>query len=88
MSATFNTPSRRRFVQGLAVAGSVGGAGLKAGLAHAASPQGPSALSGQSFDLVIDETPANVTGRPRMANTVNGTRPGPTLTGARATTSL
>ena len=79
MSATFETPSRRRFVQGVAVAGIVGGAGLKAGLAHAASPQGPAALSGQSFDLKIDETLANVTGRPRTANTVNGTRPGPTL---------
>ncbi|MHB8284737.1 MAG: multicopper oxidase domain-containing protein, partial [Caulobacteraceae bacterium] len=79
MSATLESHSRRRFVQGLAFAGAVGRAGLEAGFAHAESQAGPPALSGQSFDLVIDETPANVTGRPRIANTVNGSRPGPTL---------
>ncbi|MCT7656410.1 multicopper oxidase domain-containing protein [Oceanimonas sp. NS1] len=36
-------------------------------------------LSGTEFDLVIDETPVNFTGRPRMATTINGSIPGPTL---------
>ncbi len=67
---------RRRFVQGLAVAGGVGATGFVPRLAQAA---GATALSGDHFDLAIAETPANVTGRPRIANTVNGVRPGPTL---------
>ncbi|MDP0995405.1 multicopper oxidase domain-containing protein, partial [Klebsiella pneumoniae] len=36
-------------------------------------------LRGTEFDLVIDETPVNFTGKPAMATTINGMLPGPTL---------
>ncbi len=36
-------------------------------------------LSGTDFKLEIAQTPANLTGAPRMATTVNGTLPAPTL---------
>ncbi len=36
-------------------------------------------LSGTEFDLTIAETPVNFTGAPRMATTINGSIPGPTL---------
>lgn len=71
--------NRRRFVQGLALAGGVGGWGLRAGFSAAATTSGPQSLFGQTFDLVVDETPVNITGRARIANTVNGTQPGPIL---------
>jgi CopA family copper-resistance protein len=41
--------------------------------------QEPAVLSGTDFDLTIGETPMNFTGRPRIAYTINGTVPGPTL---------
>ncbi len=68
--------SRRRFVQGLGLAGGVAAFGVRA---DAALARDTATLSGDTFDLTIAETSANVTGRPRIANTVNGTRPGPTL---------
>ncbi|WP_107852899.1 copper resistance system multicopper oxidase [Oceanimonas marisflavi] len=74
---------RRRFVQGLAAGGAV--LGLAPMLATARQPA-PGTLTGQvpvlsgtEFDLVIDETPVNFTGRARMATTINGSIPGPTL---------
>src|SRR3546814_820610 len=36
-------------------------------------------LSGIEFNLEIDESPVNFTGTPRMATTVNGSLPAPTL---------
>ncbi|BAN36058.1 copper-resistance protein, CopA family [Sulfuricella denitrificans skB26] len=36
-------------------------------------------LTGTEFDLVISESPVNFTGNPRMATTVNGSIPAPTL---------
>jgi FtsP/CotA-like multicopper oxidase with cupredoxin domain len=36
-------------------------------------------LSGTDLDLRIGESPMNVTGTPKMAFTVNGSVPGPTL---------
>ncbi|NHI00666.1 copper resistance system multicopper oxidase [Oceanimonas sp. MB9] len=74
---------RRRFVQGLAAGGAV--LGLAPMLATARQPAPVTVtghvpvLSGTEFDLVIDETPVNFTGRPRMATTINGSIPGPTL---------
>jgi CopA family copper-resistance protein len=75
---------RRRFMQG-AVAG-----GLLLALAPTIKPlwaaeRGATAtgtaplLSGTEFDLVIAETAVNYTGKPRMAVTINGSLPGPTL---------
>ena len=67
--------SRRRFVQGVALA-TVGGGGFSPRLARAADP---AVLSGDRFDLAISETHVNVTGRMRMGCGVNGLAPGPTL---------
>ena len=39
----------------------------------------PLRLAGERFDLVIGETPVNITGRARLATTVNGTMPAPIL---------
>ena len=74
---------RRRFVQGL-VAG-----GVLLGLSSAVKPgwasgteavnRGAAVLSGTEFDLVIAESPINFTGKPRMATTINGSIPAPTL---------
>lgn len=36
-------------------------------------------LTGKEFHLTIAQTPVNFTGRPRMATTINGSIPGPTL---------
>ncbi|MCC8361554.1 copper resistance system multicopper oxidase [Lysobacter sp. A6] len=78
-------PSRRRFVQGLAAAGLLAGAG---GWPLRASPGAMrgAALSGTEFDLVIGESPANFTGRVRTAITVNGTIPAPLLRWKEGTT--
>lgn len=73
-SVSANLP-RRRFVQGLAAGGAL--LGMPA-LARAEVPAGR-ALTGTEFDLVIAEAPVNFTGRPRMATTVNGSIPAPTL---------
>jgi len=39
----------------------------------------PAVLSGTEFNLEIGESPVNFTGNPRMATTINGLLPGPTL---------
>src|SRR5688572_19985298 len=77
-----DTVSRRTFVKGLTVSG----------VALTFEPWGNSAfaqggnapgpwreLSGADFDLRIGETPMNFTGSPRVAFTVNGSVPAPTL---------
>ncbi|MCP1175840.1 copper resistance system multicopper oxidase (plasmid) [Ralstonia solanacearum] len=74
---------RRRFVQGLAAGGVIAGLGLS-GFTSAASAASTAlgtapVLRGTEFDLVIDETPVNFTGKPAMATTINGMLPGPTL---------
>jgi CopA family copper-resistance protein len=68
---------RRRFVQGMASTGAL--------LAFSPSALAmrdrvePAVLTGDRFDLVIEETAVNVTGRKRMATAVNGSVPAPTL---------
>lgn len=75
-----STPSRRRFVQGLAIGGAITSLGLWPRSVWAIkSPGQPNVLSGTQFDLTIGETPMNFTGRTRSAVTVNGTLPAPTL---------
>ncbi|WP_296228277.1 copper resistance system multicopper oxidase [Ralstonia sp. UBA689] len=76
---------RRRFVQGLTAGGVIAGLGLggmgaslTAGAASTTLGTAP-VLRGTEFDLVIDETPVNYTGKPAMATTINGMLPGPTL---------
>ena len=73
-------PSRRTFVKGLAAGGAVTALGLwrTSAWAQAGSRQ-LETLSGTEFDLSIGETPMNFTGSPRMAHTVNGSIPAPTL---------
>ncbi len=77
-----NGVTRRTFVKGLAVAGASASVGLWAGQAAAAQGN-PAArwreIGGSDFDLRIGETPMNVTGNPRVALTVNGSVPAPTL---------
>jgi FtsP/CotA-like multicopper oxidase with cupredoxin domain len=72
-------PTRRRFVEGLAVTGA---ASLFwpsfAAVAQTQQP-GPAILSGDRFDLTIGPLPVNVTGRRRTATVVNGSLPAPTL---------
>ena len=79
MSTPPSDTGRRRFVQGLALAGAAGAAGLSPDLAQAGAAPAPPALSGDAFDLTVQSAPANVTGRARTAVTLNGSRPGPTL---------
>jgi CopA family copper-resistance protein len=73
--------SRRTFVKGLAIGGAAAGLGLWTSSARA---QGGAAatsrtLAGTEFDLRIGETPLNFTGSPKVAVTVNGMVPAPTL---------
>jgi CopA family copper-resistance protein len=73
---------RRRFLQGLAAGGALLGMSpwLKPAWAQETNSPGiAKVLSGTEFDLMISETPVNFTGMPRMATTVNGSIPGPTL---------
>jgi len=75
---------RRRFLQGLAAGGMALGAlpwlDAVAARATAATALGTApVLTGTEFDLTIAETAVNITGTPRMATTINGSLPGPTL---------
>lgn len=70
--------SRRRFVQGLAVAGIAAGAGIRADFAMASMPSAGE-LRGPDVDLRIGQATVDFTGRSRPAVTVGGGVPGPTL---------
>lgn len=77
-------PSRRRFLQGLAAGGVMMGLSpwLRAASAQEAAGLVTGAvqeLRGTEFDLIIEETPVNFTGAPRLATTINGSIPGPIL---------
>jgi CopA family copper-resistance protein len=74
-------PSRRTFVKGLAMGGVVAGVGLWKDCAFAQGnpPAAWRTLAGSVFDLKIGETPMNFTGTPKIAFTVNGSVPAPTL---------
>ncbi len=68
--------TRRRFVLGATSGAALACSGL--GRPLAAAPAS-TALPGRRFDLSIDRTPVNFTGRDRLAVTVNGTLPAPVL---------
>lgn len=72
---------RRTFVQGLATCMAAGAASAawSDAAAQSSTGTGPAVLSGTEFDLTIGATPVNITGRSRMATTVNGTLPAPVL---------
>ncbi len=70
--------SRRQFVQGLAA----GGALMGLGSVSSASPvkhKAAETLRGNQFNLDVNYQPVNFTGQNRMATTVNGSVPAPTL---------
>ena len=74
--------SRRTFVKGLTVSGVALGFERWGNAAFAQGGNTPvpwRELSGADFDLRIGETPMNFTGNPRVAFTVNGSVPAPTL---------
>ncbi|MBW3549243.1 MAG: copper resistance system multicopper oxidase [Proteobacteria bacterium] len=74
------TPSRRRFVQGLAAGGAIAGLGLWPEPVWALKSLGQkTVLAGTEFDLAIGETPLNFTGAVRTGITVNGSVPAPLL---------
>ncbi|MCX5565832.1 copper resistance system multicopper oxidase [Alcaligenes phenolicus] len=74
---------RRRFVQGLAAGGVLLGLSPYARAVQAQSGRTSTGsaqiLAGTEFNLEIGESPVNFTGNPRMATTVNGSLPAPTL---------
>ncbi len=75
-------PGRRRFVQGLAAGGvlaAMPGLVLPAHARERPLAATPPTLRGTDFDLVVARTPVDFTGRARLATTVNGSIPGPTL---------
>ncbi len=75
------SPSRRRFVQGLAAAGTLAGLGStwpRNAWALGTAAQ-PGVLAGTRFDLAIGETPVSFTGKVVPAITVNGSVPAPVL---------
>jgi CopA family copper-resistance protein len=73
--------SRRTFVKGLVMGGVVAGLEHWRGGAWAqpSAAARPVTLSGTDFDLRIGESLVNFTGAPRIAQTVNGSLPAPTL---------
>src|SRR5690242_13084186 len=74
------TLTRRRFVQGVVVAGL---ATLVEGTFNQAGaetiPRSPAILTGTHFDLAIEPHEVDFTGRRRKAIEINGSLPGPTL---------
>ena len=80
-------PSRRRFVQGLAGGVALASLGAWPRPAWALKSAGqPVVLAGTEFDLSIGETVVNITGRTRIAVTVNGSLPAPILRWREGTT--
>ena len=72
--------SRRNFIKGITATGLVGGLGLRTFDAFSAVNLMQSrTLAGTDFDLFIDETPLNITGKTRYAKTINAGLPGPLL---------
>jgi CopA family copper-resistance protein len=71
--------SRRRFVQGIAAAGSLAALSFPLRRALAATGPGAPLLSGRDFALEIGPVPINITGQPRMAVGINGQVPAPIL---------
>lgn len=81
-AARHQTPSRRRFVQGMVAGGALLGWSdwAKATQTEPDSGQrGAPQLRGTDFDFVVDQMPVNFTGKVQMATTINGSLPAPTL---------
>lgn len=83
-SPSLPNPPRRRFLQGLAAGGALLALSPRVKLAWGDEAVGTligdvPVLRGTEFDLTIAETAVNFTGAPRLATTVNGSIPAPTL---------
>ena len=74
-------PTRRRFVQGMAVAGGAFALGGELSTAEAAPSDfgGLPLLSGRTFDLDLSPRIVNKTGAENLGSAINGTVPGPIL---------
>ena len=74
-------PSRRTFVKGLAMGGVVATFEMWSGTtwAQPATVRPSALLPGSEVDLRVSESLVNFTGSPRIAQTVNGSLPAPTL---------
>ncbi len=71
---------RRKFLGGLVAGGmALGLAPWQRLLAAPEQSDSGQTLSGTEFDLIIAQTPVNFSGKPRLATTINGMLPGPTL---------
>lgn len=83
------SPSRRRFVTGLAMGGVAAGLGLLVpGKGWASPSQGQlSVLKGTDLSLEIGTSTVNYTGASRIATTINGGIPGPLLRLKEGTTA-
>ncbi len=72
--------SRRKLLQSLTAGGVILGLTPWAKLLAASNASaGAQILSGKEFDFTVAKTPVNFTGKPRMATTINGGIPAPTL---------
>lgn len=73
--------NRRKFVQGIAAGGLLAAlpSWVHAGSKASASSDSIPVLRGREIDLVVAEMPVNFTGAVRMATTINGSVPAPTL---------
>ena len=71
--------SRRRFVEGTALAGISVSGGLFGFLGRAAAVEAQKTLTANQLDLTIGAVPINITGRARTATAVNGSVPAPIL---------
>lgn len=72
--------SRRRFIQGIAAAATLGAMGLWKSEAWALAPTARQPeLGGTVFDLEVAPLPVNFTGKKSVATAVNGLLPGPLL---------
>ncbi len=78
--------SRRRFMQALAFGGGAFALGLRSAACAPENRIGQKVLSGTEFDLEIGAAPANFTGHPAVAHTINGQFPGPILRWREGTT--
>ncbi|PKO83989.1 MAG: copper resistance system multicopper oxidase [Betaproteobacteria bacterium HGW-Betaproteobacteria-11] len=73
------SPPRRRLLQGVLATGVLLGVHPLGRLAGAAVREETPVLEGREFDLVVAESPVNLTGTPGRATTINGVLPAPTL---------
>src|ERR1700739_2432975 len=79
ISMASSEPSRRRFIEGLALAGGAAVMARPTWSRAEGTATNPAGLSCETIHLTIGESPLNITGRRRMATAVNGTVPAPIL---------